>query len=229
MFPSDLFDRPNAVFVYGPSRPLVTLTLFALAEATTPEFHWLDIGVPGEARTAFDPVHLGWIPAERLWKIERPDALRPDDLTTNRALFNLIRSDDPPAALNQLSEFLRLPDTSQRILATRPSDGRPGALAVTNAHRMMAAFPTNRVPPILMVHRNAGFSLFVGFSDAAGPGRSSFDFVFRLDCEHIGAWKTGHLVCEKGITVGPLRDARPVALDAVPLLADVLARAMSTR
>ena len=228
LFPEHLFDRPNAVFVYGPSRPLVNLALFAFAEATTPDFQWLDIGIPGEERTAFDPIRLGWIPEERLWKVDRPDALRPDDLAANLALFGLIRSDEPPKSLIHLTEFLRLPETSQRILATRPLDGKPGALAVTNAHRVMATFPTNRVPPILAVHRSAGFSVFVGYSESAGPGRGLFDFVFRLDCEHIGDWKKGHLVCEKGITSGPLRDSRPVPLEAIPMLVDVVSRAMSS-
>lgn len=227
LFPPELFGRPNSVFVYGPSRPLVTLTLFALAEATTPEFQWVDIGVPGEERTAFDPVRLGWVPHERLWHIEHPDALRPDDLTANLALFGLIRSDEPAATLAHLTEFLRLPETSQRILATRPHDGRPGALAVTNAHRVMAAFPPSRVPPILAVHRAAGFSVFVGYSESAGPGRNLFDFVFRLDCDHIGEWRKGHLVCEKGIAAGPLRDGRPVALGSIPMLAEVFSRATS--
>jgi hypothetical protein len=229
LFPSELFDRANSVFIYGPSRPLVNLALYAFAQATTPDFQWLDIGVPGEERTAFDPVRLGWISGERLWKVERPDALRPNDLTANLPISSLIRSDEAPAALTHLSEFLRLPDTSQRILATRPNDGRPGALAVANAHRVMAAFSPERVAPILAVHRNAGFSVFVGYSEAAGPGRNFFDFVFRLDCKHIAEWRKGHLVCEKGIDSGPLRDSRPVPLGAVPMLVDVLSRAMSSR
>jgi len=229
VFPAHLFDRPNSVFVYGPSRPLVNLTLFALADATTPDFQWLDIGIPGEERTAFDPIRLGWVPAERLWQVEGPDALRPNELTTNLALFGLIRSDEPSETLTQLTEFLRLPETSQQILATRPTDGKPGALAVTNAHRVMAAFPLSRVPPILAVHRNAGFSVFVGFAEAPGPGRDLFDFVFRLDCEHVGDWRKGHLVCEKGIVSGPLRDVRPVALDMVPMLTDVLSRAIPSQ
>jgi hypothetical protein len=229
IFPEHLFDRPSSVFVYGPSRPLVNLTLFAFAEATTPLFQWVDIGVPGEDRTVFDPVRLGWIPEDRLWPVDRPDGLRPDDLSANVALFSLIRSDEPPANLVRLTEFLRLPETSQRILATRPLDGRPGALAVTNAHRVMAIFPANRIPPILSVHRDAGFSVLVGYAETPGPGRNLFDFVFRLDCEHIGDWKKGHLVCEKGITSGPLRDARPVLLEAIPMIADVLSRAMSSQ
>ncbi len=216
IFPAHLFDRPNSVLVYGPSRPLVNLTLYALAEATTPEFHWLDIGVPGEERAAADPVQLGWIPEDRLWLVDRPEALRPDDLTANLALFGLIRSDEPTATLNQLTEFLRLPETSQRILSVRPNDGRPGALAVTNAHRVMAAYPPHRVPPILALHINAGFSVLVGYADSAGPGRSAFDFVFHLDGPSISEWRKSHLVCEKGITSGPLRDGRPVALEEIP-------------
>jgi len=229
LFPAELFARPNSVFIYGPSRPLVSLALFAFAEATTPDFQWLDIGVPGEERTAFDPVRLGWIPGKRLWKVDRPDALRPDHPSANLALFTLIRSDESPSALQHLSEFLRLPDTSQKILATRRNDGRPGAIAVTNAHRVMATFPSERIPPILAVHRDAGFSVFVGYSEVAGAGRSFFDFVFRLDCELIAEWRKGHLVCEKGIESGPLRDSRPVPLGEIPMLVEVLSRAMSSR
>jgi hypothetical protein len=225
VFPPQLFDRPNSVFVYGPSRPLINLVVFALAEKTTPDFQWLDIGVPEEERLPFDPVRLGWIPEDRLWRVERPDMLRPDDLTANLALAGLIRSDEPPATLTHVAEFLRLPEISQRILARRPPDGRPGALAVTNAHRVIAAYPPNRVPPILAVHRDAGFSLFIGYADQAGPGRNVFDFVFHLDGENVIDWKRSHLVCEKGITSGPLGHARPVALAAIPLLSNVIVRA----
>ena len=228
IFPGHLFDRPNSVLVFGPSRPLVNLTLYALAEATTPDFQWLDIGVPGEERPAVDPIQLGWIPEDRLWLVERPEALRPDDLTANLALFGLIRSDEPPATLTQITEFLRLPETSQRILALRPNDGRPGALAVTNAHRVMAVYPPNRVPPILALHIHAGYSVLVGYADSAGPGRSAFDFVFHLDGADVREWRKSHLVCEKGITTGPLRDGRPVALEEIPVLADVLESATST-
>lgn len=227
-FPDHLFARPNSVLVYGPSRPAVTLALFALAEATNPLFQWVDIGVPGEERTPFDPVRLGWIPHERLWPIEHPDSLRPDDISANLALFGLIRSDEPPEALVQITEFLRLPETSQRIIAHRPNNGKPGVVAVANAHRVMASFPTSRVPPILSVHKNAGFSVVVGYVELVGPGRMLFDFVFRLECENVLDWKKGQLVCEKGITSGPLQDFRPVPLRDLPILSDIFLRATSS-
>lgn len=224
IFPRQLFTRPSSVFVYGPCRSLVNLTLFALAGATNPDFQWLDIGVPGEERTQFDPVRLGWIPEDRLWRVEHPDSLRPDDVGANLALFGLIRSDEPPSTLAQVTEFLRLPDISQRILARRPSDGSPGVVAVTNAHRVMAAFSPSRVPGILAVHTSAGFSILVGYSEAAGPGRTFFDFVFHVDGTSVANWRKGRLVCEKGIGSGPLSEAQPMLLPDIPLLAAVLSQ-----
>jgi hypothetical protein len=225
IFPEHLFSRPNSVFVYGAERTLVNLTVFALAEATNPNFQWVDIGVPEEERAPLDPVSLGWVPEDRLWVVDRPDTLRPDDLSANVALFGLIRSDEPPTTLVQISEFLRLPELSQRILASRVPDGHPGVVAVLNSHRVMSSFSPNRVPAILNVHVNAGFSVVVGYTESAGPGRNVFDFVFRLEGEPSGDWRTAHLVCEKGISSGPLRDARPLALGEIPIVANVMARA----
>jgi len=224
-FPVRLFERPSTILVHGPSRPAINLALFAFAEAITPDFQWIDIGVPGEEPVPSDPAQRGWIPEERLWRVEKPELLRPNDLTANLALFGLIRWDEPASSIAQVTEFLRLPDTSQRILSTRPRDGRPGALAVTNAHRVMALYPADRVGPVLEVHQNAGFSVLVGFAEAVGTGQELFDFVFQLDCESPADWRAGHLVCTQGIHSGPLRDARPVPLEEIPLLASVFSRA----
>ncbi|MGA7476526.1 MAG: hypothetical protein WBW47_04825 [Thermoplasmata archaeon] len=228
VFPARLFDRPNSVLVYGPHRSLVNLTLFALATATNPEFEWVEIGEPKDDRPLFDPVQLGWIPEDRVWLVDHPDALRPDDLSANLSLSRTIRSDEPPEILAQITEFLRLPDRSQRILATRPPQGKPGVVAIANAHRVERNFAASRVPSILTVHRNAGFSVLVGYSEAPGTGRKLFDFVFHLDGadQNVADWRKNHLVCERGITSGPLRDSRPVLLDDVPILSGVLSRAM---
>lgn len=224
LFPNRLFERPSTVLVHGPSRPAINLALFAFAEAITPEFQWVDIGVPGEEPGPSDPGRMGWIPEDRWWRVDRPEELRPNELTANLALFGLIRMDEPPSNIAQLTEFLRLPETSQRVLATRPRDGHPGVLAVTNAHRVMALYPADRVGSILAVHQNSGFSVLVGFAEVAGPGQQLFDYVFQLDCKSPAEWRTGHLVCTKGISSGPLRDARPVPIEDIPLLANVYSR-----
>jgi hypothetical protein len=230
VFPARLFNRPSSVLVYGSCRPLVNLTLFALATTTNPDLEWVELGEPKEDRTLLDPVQLGWIPEDRLWRVNDLGALQPTALSQNLSLVGTIRADEPPETLAQITEFLRLPDRSQRILATRPPDGRPGVVAVTDTHRAERAFSANRVPSILTVHRNAGFSVFIGHADSPGPGRNLFDFVFHLNGENEDAadWKKRELVCERGISSGPLREARPVLLEDIPIVAHVLFRATSS-
>ncbi len=222
--PAQLWERPTSILIHGPSRPLVNLTLFAFSELTTPRFQWVDIQVPGEPPLATDPVRLGWVPAEQLWTIDRPSALRPDDLVANLALFSLVRSDEPSSSLVQLTEFLRLPEVSQRILAARPRRGEPGVVAVANAHRVMSAFPAERVPAILGVHRSSGYSVYIGFAEAPGAGAELFDLVFRLDGETVAGWKRARLTCTKGIRSGPLAEGRSVDLGDVAPLAEVFSR-----
>ncbi|MCI4325876.1 MAG: hypothetical protein L3K00_08390 [Thermoplasmata archaeon] len=225
--PVRLFDRPTSVLVYGPSRPLVNLVVFALAEATTPKYHWVDICVPGEQRLEVDPVRLGWIHHDRLWSVENPAALRPDPLAADSSVFGLVRFDEPQATVTQITEFLRLPEMSQRILSTPLPARGPGVVAVPNAHRVMASFSADRVGPILKVHRTAGYSVYVGFADAAGDERKEFEYVIRLDGESLSHWETSPVVCERGVVSGPMADETPVSLGDVPLLAGVFGRALA--
>jgi len=227
VFPTQLFGTPNHVFVYGPSRPLVNLTIFALASNTNPEFHWVEIGSRNEPRMPCDPIRLGWIPPDRLWLVDVPEALRPSDPASRASLAGVIRPDEPVDSLRQFVEFLRLPDTSQRIIASQVPNGHPGVVVVTNAHRADSVFSADQVPSILEVHRNAGISVMVGYGAAPGPQRDLFDFVFRIQGEDKFAqdWKTNQLVCEKGISSGPLRDLRAIPLPQIPILADVVSRA----
>jgi len=220
-------DHPGSVFVYGASRPLVSLTVFAFASAMNPDFHWVEIGRRSEPRTPCDPVHLGWLPNHRLRLVDPPDSLRPNNAAASLPLDGMIRSDESPESLQLFTEFLRLPDLSQRILASRKPTERPNVVAVTNAQRMESVYSAAHVPTILSVHRSAGFSVVVGFDVSPGPGRDVFDFVFRLQGVDVETadWKHNHLVCERGISSGPLSDRHPVRLDEIPLLAGVLSRA----
>lgn len=230
VFPAHLFSRPSSVFVYGQSRALVNLTLFTLASATNPRFQWVEIALPKGERVAPDPVQLGWIPEDQLWRVDQPEVLGPDERSADLPIFDMIRSDEAPETLALVAQFLRLSDTSQRILSTGPVDGRPGVVAITNAHRLEGSLAQDRVAPILAVHRAAGFSVLVAYSEAAGTGRSLFDFVFHLQGGSVDAsdWPNCQLVCERGITTGPLRGGRPVGLAEIPMLADILARATRT-
>jgi hypothetical protein len=227
IFPVRLFDRPNSVIVYGPSRPLVNLLLFALARSVNPDFAWVDIGSPKQERTPCDPVRLGWVPEDRLWLVNLPELVEPDTRSARLPLFEMIRSDESPEVLTHVTEFLRLPDISQRILSDRPSSDQPGVVAVANIHRVAAVFSSDRVPRILNLHREAGFSVLAGYAGLAGSGRDHFDYVFRVQGEDEGFldWKKNQLVCERGISSGPLGGLRPVRLEEIPLVAEVVARA----
>jgi hypothetical protein len=226
-FPARWFDRPTSLLLYGPSEALVNLSLYALAAATSPKFQWVDLGVPGGSRSGPGPVGMGWISPERVWSVPNPADLCPDEPNSTDALFQLIRSDESPATVTRITEFLRLSETLQRILATRPLDGAPGVVAIPNVQRTRGAFPPERVRGLLHAYRTLGFSVYLGASDIIGPGPSAFDVVLRLEGSLVD-WTEARVICERGIPSGPLAGSRPVPVSAIPLLATVLARVPST-
>jgi len=230
-FPARLFEQPAMVFVYGPSSALVNLTLFALASHANPEFHWVEIGALTKERVPCDPVRLGWIPENRVWRVDRPDSFGPDQRSAAVPLSGMIRSDEPSDAVSHFTEFLRLPDTSQQILTSGSGVGKPGVVAVTNADRVEGTFPASIVPAILEVHRRSGFSVMIGYGEKVSPERSLFDFVFRLqgDDHFDGGWKNVELVCEKGVASGPLRVGHAVRIGEIPLLSEIISRAREPR
>ena len=227
VFPATLFYKAHSVLVYGASRPLVRLAVYALASSVNPQLHWVEFGPPPTARTPCDPVRLGWIPNERLWLIDPSEGFRPDDASGNLPISRLISAEEPAESLNHFVEFLRLPDLSQQIIASQAPDGHPGVVAVTNVQHVADAFSSDRVLAILSVHQQSGFSVIVGHDETPGPGCDLFDFVFRLrgDGDRLEDWRRYELVCEKGITSGPLGGRRPVRLDEIPQLDMVLSRA----
>lgn len=227
--PLELSRKPVSVIVYGASRPLINLTLYGLAHATNPEFLWVDVRVPGEPPHRFDPVTLGWVPKNRVITIEHTEMQKAEAATPPSAISSLIAAEDADPEYARVTEYLRLPDSSQRILAEGPGDGRPGLVAVTNAQRLRAAYTASRVPPILSLHLSAGYSLFVGFADTAAPERMLFDYVFRLDGESAHDWRDSSLTCEKGDASGVLRVGRSTRLPQIGFLEEILERAVPDR
>jgi hypothetical protein len=218
------------VLVFGPSRPLVRLTLFAFASRTNPDFHWVEFSSRATERTPCDPVRLGWIPDGRLWLIDPPHSLKPNDESMSAALSKIISEEEPPESRSRLAEFLRLPELSQRIIASQTPDGHPGVIAVSEVQQASETFTSSRVVSILSLHQDLGLSVLVGHYSPPGIGRELFDFVFRLRGagDSLGDWKHYELICEKGIVSGPLGNHRPVPLGEISLLDDVLSRARPT-
>lgn len=227
VFPARLFDRPATVLLHGHPPPLVKLTLFALAARANPDYHWVEIGNHSEGNESIDPVVLGWVPNDQLFRVDRPErfGLNPD--VTELSLSGMVRSDEPPELLANLTDFLRLPEVSQQILGGRSRGGRPGVVAVANAQLVRERFSADLVPSILAVHRNAGFSVFVGCDGTPPLHTTPFDFVFRVEDDGPlpRRWHEATLVCERGVMSGPLRNGRPMRLGEIPLLAEVLSQA----
>jgi hypothetical protein len=221
-----LSERPTSTFLYGRSRPLVNLLLYALAEKENAGFHWLDIRTPQEESEELDPAQLGWIDEKHLWKVDRLDAFTPNNVPANAALFELVRDDEPPETLARLSDFLRLPDAMQQILAEPPAGGGPGVLAVANAHRTADAFPVSTLAPILEALRWAGYSLLVGFAGSPPAVRAEFDRVIRVDGSGPGTWTTAELVLEAGPSMVGLASEGTARLVDLPFVARVLRRAL---
>jgi len=227
LFPGTLFHQPHSVLVFGPSRPLVRLTLFALASRTNPRFHWVEFSPPATERTPCDPVRLGWIPQDRLWLVDPARPLEPNEGAMADSLSKMISTEEPPESRSRFAEFLRLPDLSQQIIASQVPNGHPGVVAVSEVQQASETFAPEQVGSILALHQELGFSVMVGHYRPPRNDRDVFDFVFRLqgEGERLEDWKHYQLTCEKGATVGPLRDRRPVPVGGIPLLYNVLSRA----
>ncbi len=215
--------------MYGPSSSLVNLVLFALAEEANPSFHWLDIRRSDERPPEYDPARLGWIDERRSWTVNPFDAFAMENARANAALFELVRKDEPSATLVRLSEFLRLPDTMQRILSEAPAAGKPGVLAVANVQRAAPAFPSATLPPILDAMAWAGYSLFVGYAGPPSSARQNFDHVLRVDGEAPACWRESSITLEGPSPMGDLTPQQPRALAELPSTARVLNRAFATR
>ena len=223
--PAERRAEPLSVFVYGPSRPLVGLTLYALAHSTNPDFVWVDVRIPGEEPHRLDPVTLGWVPPDRVVPLDRLEAARANAALSPATISEFLGPEDP-ATIGAVTEFLRLPEPSQRLLTGLPTGGRPGLVAVSNAQRLIAAYDPARTGAILATHRRAGYSVFVGYADAPGEFRMLFDLVFRLDGESPREWNEATLTCEKGDLTGALRVGHPVRLPKLPFLDAVLSKAL---
>jgi hypothetical protein len=223
--PVELRARPLSAFVHGSSRPLVGLTLYALARATNPDFLWVDVRIPGEEPHRLDPVRLGWVPEDRVLALDRLEVARAQAKVSPAGVSSLIGQEEP-AVLDSVTEFLRMPDPAQRLLAAPPSAQGPGLIAVSNAHRLMAAVDPIRTIPILAAYRSSGYSLFVGFAEATEGSRLLFDYVFRLDGESPRDWRDATLTCEKGDGSGTLRVGHSVRLTRLPFLETVLTKAL---
>ncbi|MCI4353795.1 MAG: hypothetical protein L3K06_00325 [Thermoplasmata archaeon] len=219
-----IFSHPGTLFLCGNSRPLLNWTAYALAASTDPSFFWTDIRLRGEVLDATDPLARSLVPSDRL------SILHPFVLTRNVAGADIanaasgavIRSDEPPDAVRRLVEFLRLPSHTQEVLSSRDPEDPPMVIVLSNAHRVVALYPTATVAPILRPIVEAGALLVATWADAPPEGRLSFDTILHLRGDEHGQWRRASLTVEKSAVPGILRLGENYPLESLAPIAAIL-------
>ncbi|HYB78748.1 MAG TPA: hypothetical protein VEG66_03175 [Thermoplasmata archaeon] len=192
-----LFSRPTSVIICGTSRSLLNWAAYALAAGTDPDFLWTDVRLSGEVVAPEDPLSRDLIPSGRL-RLVSPAELRPDDATANAALSAVIRDDDTPEELERAVEFLRLPSTTQDVLAEAKGDGSPRVVVLSNGHRLVAIYNDLAVVrPTVRAIVGAGVALIMTFADAPPGGREAFEIVLHVEGSDPTAWRLARLRVEK--------------------------------
>jgi hypothetical protein len=218
--------RAPSILVHGSSRALVNLVLYSLAEDANPQFHWLDVRADHETASPWDPVRMGWLDGGHVWSTDAIPTPDPTSPKSSAAMFELVRSDEPPLLLSRLAVFLRLPSTMQEILALMPPTGGPNLLAVANADRISGAFPDSVLPSILDAFEWLNCSLLVGHAGARRPSSDRFTHILRVEGKSPAEWSAVRVHFERvGTDEGP-RDPEGTPPTDLPFLEKVFRRAV---
>jgi len=173
------------------------------------------------------PGEDGWLKDRHTWVADPSEGLSADNARANAAMFHVIRSDEPPAILSRLTDFLRLPPTIQEILGAMPSEGSSSLLAVANVDRISGSIPEPALAPILAAFEWLRCSLFVGFVGARAPATGQFDRVIRIDGTSPERWEDARVRFERGETYGVSQPADGVSPAELPFLDRAFRRAVA--
>lgn len=215
--------RPATVFVGGPSRQVVNGVAFALAEMIDLTPFWLDVREAATSTDAPDPGNLGWIPPDRLFVSEGGRGLEALTTKADSTLWTIVRSDEPASVLTHLTDFLRLPELLQEIIAAAGPNGGPKAVVAANSDRFAHLFPRTAegLQRFLGTLAASSLSIVAAHTGRVGPARFGFRTVFRVEVAAAERWMEGTLVCEQGIDHGPFAAGRSNRLSDVPGIARV--------
>jgi hypothetical protein len=210
-------------YLYGPDRTVLLHVALALAQLSDPHPYWIDIRDSHRTGDSTDPVGLGKIAEDHLYTIVEDDA-RPEDAEANLALWSVVRSDEPKAAVAEFTDFLRLPRLVQEAVSRSRSDGGRPVFVFANVDHVRPYYPktaTDVRPSIdAMVH--AGIVPIFAAVGTPGPGRWAFDFVFEVRPDSGNDRTKGTLVCERAPPGFSVSTGQVVSFSAVPGLAQLL-------
>jgi len=209
--------RGLSTFLWGPSRAAVNRVLYAMVHAADPEMLWLDLS-PRRSMEDPGPAELGWIPNDRLFRVEDPYLARPQDAVANLALTNVVRGDEPSSSLERVADFIRLPPIAQEIISRADPNGPPHAIAIANSDDVRPDYPhtVEGIRPIVAALAEAPLIPFIASQGTPGAGRMAFAYVFEVRVTDVARWREGSLVAEKAPADSGVRVGVPIPLETIP-------------
>jgi hypothetical protein len=224
------FRKPSAVFISGNNRNLLKWFAFASLAPYTSRVYWTDVRLPGEILDPLDPMAAHAIPEESVYVLS-PRELQPDDQGASRAeaaAATVLRSDETPAALQGLVEFLRMPPHARTLLSTAGNPDMPSILVTANAHRLATVYAIDRVGPLMQALLESGTCQVALWAEARTSALSMFDVLLHVEGSGPEDWRNATVQCDRGISTGPLGSGKPQRLSGIPSITRVLERAIPT-
>ncbi|HKN05981.1 MAG TPA: hypothetical protein VJ021_00040 [Thermoplasmata archaeon] len=216
----ELTQRPTSVFLHGSNRALLNWVMYALLDRSDPNFRWTDVRLREEPLDPLDPLARHVVPESRLSLVEPDELQRSPD--PSASLSTLVRPDEPAESIRRTLAFLRLPTHTQDLISRTSPRDTPAQFGLSNAHRLLAAFPAATVQPTLRAILDSGVTLVMTWADAAPAGSRAYDFVLGLEGGGPADWKDAVLHCVVGNSEGPVRAGRRLKLGQLGPIVDVL-------
>jgi hypothetical protein len=220
---TDPFGTPGSTILCGRPGALLNWVAYGFASSNPGGYFWTDVRMAGQLLDPSDPLASSRISPELLSIVE-PQTLAPQDRVANAAISGLVRSATPTSSDQQFVDFLRLPEHTQRLLATQTTGTKPIVLVLSNSQRMAALYATESVGPLVRAISGAGASLLVTYADEPPEGRLGFDNVWHLVAGERPTWLSSRLIVEKGPPTGPFAAGESVPLAGIERVASHLKR-----
>lgn len=212
-----------SVYLWGSSRSLVNLTLYALARRTDPGFGWLEVQSPGGSAPVDPTPHVGLSdPRMDMVTCRAEDLLSRGPMETS-TMAKLVRLDGDPGELEKLQQFIALPAPVQAIAARLVPNVGPRVLAIANADHVAELYvrSPDALQEMIRALKESSVSVMLGRGDGRGPRRFLADYVFEVRAEDLRTWERGQLVCERAPDPGAMPAGRHYPLAKLPWAADV--------
>ena len=189
-----------SVYLWGSSRPVVNLVLYAMAGRIDPEFAWLQVSDRGNLDAVDRLLMQGWkrprldrVALRAAELLPRPEV----DPSFMRRLF-----DDEPGEdgeVERLREFVSLPAAVQQVVSRHVPRRGTKVLAIPNADRLADLYAGRpfELEMLLRVLEETSVSLLTGRSNGPGPLRQLFQYVMELRVPDLASWPEGLLLIEQ--------------------------------